>query len=52
MLNDRNINVIMPTLALEPRIRSKSPFELDQSLTIEVSSVDIANLRASFRIVE
>jgi exoribonuclease-2 len=52
MLNDRSINVIMPTLALEPRIRSKTPFKLDQSLTIKVSSVDIATLRANFRIVE
>ena len=51
MLNDRNISVIMPTLALEPRIRSKSPVELDQSLTIQVSSVDIATLRANFRVV-
>ncbi|MCK5813498.1 MAG: RNB domain-containing ribonuclease [Cocleimonas sp.] len=52
MLNDRNISIIMPTLALEPRVRSKSPVELDQSLTVQVSSIDITTLRANFQIVE
>jgi exoribonuclease-2 len=51
MLNDRNTVVIMPTLALEPRIRTKGAIALDQSLTIQVTSVDIADLRANFRVV-
>ncbi len=50
MLNERNTSVIMPTLALEPRIRTKG-VELDQSLTVQVTSVDIAGLRANFRVV-
>ncbi len=49
--NERNTTVIMPTLALEPRIRPKEKVELDQSLTIQVSSVDIANLQANFRVI-
>ena len=48
---DRNVTVIMPTLALEPRIRPKEKVELDQSLTVQVSSVDIAELQANFRVV-
>ncbi len=52
MLNDRNTTVVMPTLALEPRIRTKKGvIELDQSLLIEVTSVDIASLQANFRVV-
>lgn len=51
MLNERNTSVIMPTLALEPRIRTKGAVELDQSLTLQVTSVDIAGLRANFRVV-
>ena len=51
MLNERDISVIMPTLALEPRIRTKTPMELDQSITLEVTSVDIASLQANFRII-
>jgi exoribonuclease-2 len=51
MLNERNTTVITPTLALEPKIRTKGKVELDQSLTIQVSSVDIANLEANFRVV-
>ena len=50
MLNERNTSVIMPTLALEPRIRTKG-VELDQSLTIQVTSADIADLRANFRVI-
>jgi len=49
--NERNTTVIMPTLALEPRIRPKEKVELDQSLTIQVSSVDIADLQANFRVI-
>ena len=48
---ERNTTVIMPTLALEPRIRPKEKVELDQSLTIQVSSVNIADLQANFRVV-
>ncbi|MCK5810000.1 MAG: RNB domain-containing ribonuclease, partial [Cocleimonas sp.] len=51
MLNERNTSVIMPTLALEPRIRTKGEVVLDQSLTIQVTSADIATLRANFRVV-
>ncbi len=48
---DRNVTVIMPTLALEPKIRPKEKVELDQSLTVQVSSVDIADLQANFRVI-
>ena len=51
MLNDRNISVIMPTLALEPRIRNKGAVELNQSITLQLTSIDIVGLRANFRIV-
>ncbi len=51
MLNERNTTVVMPTLALEPRIRTKGAVELDQSLMLEVTSVNIANLQANFRVI-
>jgi exoribonuclease-2 len=50
MINDRNSSVIMPTLALEPRVRTKGTVELDQSVTLQVTSVDIVSLRANFRL--
>jgi len=51
MLTDRNMSVIMPTLALEPRIRNKGVTELDQAITVQVTSIDIVGLRANFRMV-
>ncbi len=50
-IDERNITVITPTLALEPRLRRKDPVTLDESLQIQVTSVDIPDLRANFRIV-
>lgn len=47
----RNDTVIMPTLALEPRLRKKDPLALNQSITIQVTSADIPDLRANFKIV-
>jgi exoribonuclease-2 len=52
LINDYNIGVIMPALALEPRVRTKIPTELDQSITLKLKSVDVANLRATFKIAE
>jgi exoribonuclease-2 len=51
MLHERNTSVIMPTLALEPRVRTKGEIALDQSLTLQVTSVNVADLRANFRVV-
>ncbi len=50
-IEERTTTVIMPDLALEPRLRRKDPVELDQSFTIQVTSVDIPDLRANFRVV-
>lgn len=52
MLDDRKITVMLPTLALEPKLRRKGNEELDQSLTVQVSSVSIPDLQANFRIIE
>lgn len=50
-IDERNTTVIMPTLALEPRLRNKDSFELDQALVVAVSSMDIVDLRANFRVL-
>lgn len=50
-IDERNTTIIMPTLALEPRLRNQDAFELDQSLTVQVSSIDITDLRANFRVI-
>ena len=49
--NDRNITFIVPTLALEPRIRSKKAARLDEPVNVQVTSIDIPNGQANFRLV-
>jgi len=50
-IDERTTTVITPTLALEPRLRNKDSFELDQSLQVQATTVDIADLRANFKVV-
>ncbi|MCK5726662.1 MAG: RNB domain-containing ribonuclease [Thiotrichaceae bacterium] len=50
-IDDRNTTVIMPGLALEPRLRNQAAFELNQELTIKVTSIDIVGLRANFKAI-
>ena len=52
MLDDRKTTVMLPTLALEPKLRRKGNEELDQSLTVQVQSVNIPDLQANFRTIE
>jgi exoribonuclease-2 len=51
MQNERNTTVILPGLALEPRLRKVEGTELDQSVTVQMQSVNIPDLRANFRVV-
>ena len=50
-IDERTTTVITPTLALEPRLRNKDSFELDQSLQVQATTVDIADLRANFKVL-
>ena len=51
MQNERNTTVILSDLALEPRLRKVESIELDQSITVQMQSVNIPDLRANFKIV-
>jgi exoribonuclease-2 len=49
-LDERKATLIMPDLALEPKIRRKGNLELDQIINVTVQSVDIPELQANFSI--
>ena len=49
--DERNTTVILPDLALEPRLRKLNNIELDQVVTVQVQSVNIPELRTGFRVV-
>lgn len=49
--DERKTFVILPDLAMEPRLRKQGSHELDTSLTVQVQSVNIPDLHANFRII-
>lgn len=51
MQNERNTTVILPELAIEPRLRGQEKLELDQSINVQVQSVNVPDLRANFRVL-
>ncbi|WP_299872797.1 ribonuclease catalytic domain-containing protein [uncultured Cocleimonas sp.] len=51
MQDERKTTVILPDLALEPKLQRQDNTELDQSLTVQVQSVNIPELQAFFRVV-
>jgi len=52
MIEERRTTIILPELALEPKIRNKGNLELDQTIMVQVQSVNVPELQANFRIVE
>ena len=48
--DERNTIVILPELALEPRLRGQDKLELEQAIAVQVQSVNIPDLRANFRV--
>ncbi len=52
MQDERKTTVILPDLALEPRLQRQNNTELDQSLTVQVQSVNIPELQAFFRVIQ
>lgn len=51
MQDERKTSLILPDLAIEPKIRKKENLELDQSITVQMQSVNIPDLHTNFRIV-
>ncbi len=51
MHDERKTTVILPDLAIEPKLQRQDNTELDQSLTVQVQSVNIPELRAFFRVI-
>ncbi len=49
--DERKTTVILPDLALEPKLRRKGDIDLDTSITVELQSVNIPDLQANFRIL-
>lgn len=49
--DERKTYVILPELAMEPRLRKEKTYELDTSLTVQVKSVNIPDQHANFKIV-
>ena len=51
MQDARKTTVILPDLALEPKLQRQDNAELDQSLTVQLQSVNIPELQVFFRVV-
>ncbi len=51
MQDERKTTVILPDLALEPKLQRQDNTELDQSLMVQVQSVNIPELQVFFRVV-
>jgi exoribonuclease-2 len=51
MQDERKTTVVLPDLALEPRLQRQNGTELDQSIIVQVQSVNIPELQAFFRVV-
>lgn len=50
-LDERKATLMLPDLALEPKVRRKDSMELDQSLKVKVQSINIPDLYAGFRVL-
>lgn len=50
MHDERKTSLILPDLALEPKIRLQKHLELDQTVTVEVTSINVPDLWAGFRL--
>jgi len=51
MQNERKTTLILPDLAIEPKINKQEQLELDQSITVQSTTVNIVDLYAGFKIV-
>jgi exoribonuclease-2 len=51
-IDERRTTVILPDLAIEPKLRRKDNIELDQSIMVEIQSVNIPELLANFKIIK
>ncbi len=51
MQGERKTSVILPGIALEPTLRKRDDLELNQTITVEMQTVNIPDLRASFKIL-
>ncbi len=51
MQEERRTCVILPEIALEPKLRREKDIDLDTSITVELQSVNIPDLLANFRII-
>lgn len=49
--SERRSVVLIPELAMEARVRTREPVELNARLTLGVNEVDLADLSASFRVL-
>lgn len=50
MHDERKTSLILPDLALEPKIRVQNHLELNQTVTVEAQSINIPDLWAGFRL--
>ena len=51
MHDERKTSLLLPDLALEPKIRVQNHLELNQVITVEAQSINIPDLWAGFRVV-
>lgn len=51
MEDERKTTVMLPEVALEPKLRRKESHDLDQSITVQMQSVNIPDLQANFRFI-
>ncbi|HID36753.1 MAG TPA: RNB domain-containing ribonuclease, partial [Ghiorsea sp.] len=48
MQDERKTSIILPDLAIEPKLRKQDQLELDQSITVQSTTVNIPDLYAGF----
>jgi len=51
MQDERKTSLVLPDLALEPKVRKQDNLALDESVTVQAQSVNIPDLQAYFKIV-
>jgi exoribonuclease-2 len=51
MQDERKTTLILPDLAIEPKIPKQNQLDLDQSVTLQMTTVNIADLYSGFKIV-
>lgn len=52
MQEERKTAVILPDLALEPKLRKNDKLALDQSIQVEARSINLTDLRATFHVID